>query len=242
MNVRKINDYIESSESVSLSHDLPQRRLTPIILSDSKGNYLKREVRNQIEKGIIWKNRKGQTAYEVIDWVITQIDNFRANYGSFELFVFLGTCDFCTKDRDNIIHLLPKSAGIPDRIIRKFCDLLRIARLNEFPVTFLEIPAFCIQEWNRRHGHESPEVFADDDKQLHSMIHLVNLRIRQLNRANSKITPNFNAALLKTRKNNSKKKSYRLTFSLYSDGIHSDKELSRYWLRKIAEVIRKQCY
>ena len=71
MNLRKINDYLESFESVSLSQDLPQRKLTPIILSDSKGNYLKREVRNQIEKGTIWKNRKGQTAYDGIDWVIT---------------------------------------------------------------------------------------------------------------------------------------------------------------------------
>lgn len=242
MNVKKINDYLESFESVSLSRDLPQRQLTPIIISDSKGNYLKRVASNQIEKGIVWKNRKGQTACDGIEWAIRQVDNFRFNYGRFELFIFLGTCDFCIKDRDNIIHLLPESAGIPDRIIRRFRDLSRIARLKEFPVTFFEIPAFCIQEWNRRHGHESPEVFAEDDKQLHSRIQLLNIRIRQLNRENSKISPNFNAALLKTRKNNSNKNKYRLTFSLYSDGIHSDKELSQYWLRKIAEIIRKQCY
>ena len=41
-------------------------------------------------------------------------------------------------------------------------------------MTFLEIPAICMQEWNRQHGHENPESFVEDDKDLNSIIEKLN--------------------------------------------------------------------
>lgn len=245
MNDSKIDEYLLGTSD--LDKDLPRRRSVPIVFADSKGRYLenesKRKSSNIIERNIIWKNKGGRTALNSIDWLKTQIINYRRYYGNFELFIFLGTCDLSVKDSDGIIHLLPKLAKIEEKLISKFRNFAHYARIKGFPVTFLEIPAICMQEWNRQHGHENPESFAEDDKDLNSVIEKLNKNIRRLNRENGKLSPNFNSALLKTRKNKSKKKNkYRPTFSLYKDGIHSNQKLSQYWLRKLAEIVKKQCY
>ena len=245
MNESKIDEYLLGTSD--LDKDLPRRRSVPIIFADSKGKYLaneaKRRESNKIERGIVWKNKGGRTALEGIDWLKSQVNNYKRRYGNIELFVFLGTCDFCAKDADGILHLLPKEAKIPEKLINKFRSFLHYASIKGVPVTFLEIPSICIQEWNRNHGHEHPEIFAEDDTIVNRMIQDINKKIRQINRENGRCSPNFNSALLKTRKNKSKKKNkYRPTFSLYVDGIHSGKKLSQYWLRKLSEIVKKQCY
>lgn len=245
MNDSKIDEYLLGTSD--LDSNLPTRQSVPIVFTDSKGNYFEIEARrggsNAIERGIVWKSKPGRTVLDGIDWLKTQVASYKKRYGKFELFIFLGTCDFGRKDNDGIIHLLPKSARISDKILSNFRNFSHYARVKGFPVTFLEIPAICLQEWNRRHGHENPQTFAEDDSRLNLMIEFVNKQIRKLNRENGKNSPNFNAALLKTRKNHSKKKNkYRPTFGLYKDGIHSGKKLSQYWLRKLAEIIKRQCY
>ena len=105
-------------------------------------------------------------------------------------------------------------------------------------MTLLEIPGFCIKEYNRVHGHISPELLKDHHHGLQAAIKLVNESIRVINRRNGKKSPNFNAAIEKTRKNNSKSKKYRWTL----DGMHPNPSLSKYWLRKIVETVRKKCY
>ena len=92
------------------------------------------------------------------------------------------------------------------------------------------------------HGHISPELLKDHHHGLQAAIKLVNESIRVINRRNVKKSPNFNAAIEKTRKNNSKSNKYRWTFGQFLDGMHPYPSLSKYWLRKIAEIIRKKCY
>lgn len=80
-------------------------------------------------------------------------------YGNLELFVFLDTCDLWVKDADGILHMLPKSAKIQEKMINRFRSLSHNAMLKGIPVTVLEIPAICIQEeWNKQDGHENPKV------------------------------------------------------------------------------------
>ena len=244
MNIAKIEEYLLGTSD--LDKDLPRRRTVPIVFSDSKGRYLENEAKrknsNKIEQKIVWKHKGGRTALASIDWLRTQTINYRRYYGNFELFIFLGTCDLTVKGSDGILHLPPDLEKIEEKILKKFRNFAHYARIKGFPVTFLEVPAMCMQEWNKQHGHENPQIFAADDTKLNSIIESLNKNIRRLNRENGKISPNFNAALLKTRKNKSKKKKYRPIFSLYCDGIHSGKKLSQYWLRKLAEIIKKQCY
>ena len=241
MNDLKIDEYLLGT--ADFDKDLPRRRAVPI---DSKGNYLaseaKRKESTKIERNIVWKNKPGRTTLDSIDWLKSQLNNYKRLYGNFELFVFLGTCDLSVKDADDILHPLPKSAKIAEKLLNKFRSLSHYALRKGIPVTILEIPAICLQEWNKQHGHENPKSFANDDISINLTIESLNKNIRKLNRENGKCSPNFNSALLKTRKNKSKIKKYRPTFSLYKDGIHSGKKLSQYWLRKLAEVVKKQCY
>ena len=46
-------------------------------------------------------------------------------------------------------------------------------------MTFLEVSAICLQERNRRHGHENPQIFIDDDNILNSMIEILNKKENQ---------------------------------------------------------------
>ena len=75
MNEDKIDKYF--SKCLDLDKDLPRRKLTPIILTDSKAHYLYQESGSRLEHGIVWLYEPG----------------LRAGFGKFELFVFLGTCD-----------------------------------------------------------------------------------------------------------------------------------------------------
>ena len=116
------------------------------------------------------------------------------------------------------------------------------AKKRGYSVTLLEIPGYCIREYNRVHGHDNPQIFKDHDIGLKTAINIVNDGIRKINRRNGKISPNFNSAIDKTRKNNSRPNKYRWTFAQFLDGMHPKPKLSKYWLRKIAEIIRKKCY
>ena len=184
MNDSKIDKYL------NLDKNLPRMRLVPTVFADSKGNYFETEARrsgnNKIERGIVWKNKQGSTVLESTDWLKKQVASYKKRYGRFELFIFLGTCDFGAKDTDGIIHLLPKSARIPDKILSKFRSFSHYARIKGFPVACLEVPAIRLQEWNHRHGHQNPQIFIDDDNSLNPMIETLNKKIRKLNRENGR--------------------------------------------------------
>ena len=66
-----------------------------------------------------------------------------------------------------------------------------LAGRKNFPVTILEIPGYCIREYNKYQGHSEPESFAEQDRKLHLSIELVNKEIRKINRSNVKILPKF---------------------------------------------------
>lgn len=241
MNEDKIEKYF--SKCSDLDKDLPRRKLTPIILTDSKARYLYQESICRLEHGIVWLYEPGLRAEDGIKWIRTQLNDLQERFGKFELFVFLGTCDLGLKNSQGLI-LRPRVSSVICRLIRLFREFAELARKEGYSVTILEIPAFCIQEYNRVHGHRTPAIFKDHDKGLHTAIRLVNEGIRDINKKNGKFSPRFNCALDKTRKNNTKSKpnKYRWTFGQFVDGLHPNAKLSKYWLRKIAEIIRKRCY
>ena len=92
-------------------------------------------------------------------------------------------------------------------------------------MTLLEIPGFCIGEYNRAHGHKSPEILMPHDFGLQTAIKLININecIRVINQRNGKKSPNFNAAIeIDTEKNNSKPNKYRWTFHNISQYFSMD--------------------
>lgn len=121
-------------------------------------------------------------------------------------------------------------------------DLRRIVKLgtdNNFQVILLEIPVICTQEWNRLQGHPSPEEFREQDRLIQRDIQLVNEEIRKINVESGKVSPMFNVDLKRKRQSSS---SCYFNFSQFKDGVHPDRLLSKYWLRKLAELVLLECY
>ena len=72
---------------------------TPIILTDSKGDYLSRQARNRLDNSIVWLGDKGWTSYQGLRYLTRKCNSLKEEYGNFHLFIWLGTCDTTTKGR-----------------------------------------------------------------------------------------------------------------------------------------------
>lgn len=111
-------------------------------------------------------------------------------------------------------------------------------------ITILEIPVYSIVNWNQSHRHKDPSTFSDQDKQLQEQIYQLNEDIRRINKDLKVCSPQFSTDLqchIKVKKEKHPENRNYYNFSLYSDGIHSGYELSKYWLRKISDQMRRDC-
>jgi len=120
-------------------------------------------------------------------------------YGNFSLYVWLGTCDFTSKNK-KYISLVHDQQSNSYKTIQQFEELNTLVKDIGFNVTFLEIPVYSIVEYNRSKGHISPEDFCDEDEQLQEILLNVNYKICILNSANHITSPKFSLDLAKSEK------------------------------------------
>jgi len=236
MSEGKLLKYLDKTKDIKSSVISLKRQ--PIVLSDSKGNYLKTFADSGFEKDIVWCCKGGASVNQSFDWFVTKAQQLYKKYGKFELFVWLGTCDFTHKNK-NYISLNPSYCE--EDIVCKFTQLSQLGKEIGFHVTFLETPIYSIVEWNRCKGHKCPEDFLEQDCKLENLVTSLNHQIGLLNITNQTSSPKFSLDLLRNRKNKKKSSKYHYNFHLYKDGIHSRSVLSRYWLRKLTEVIVRNC-
>ena len=99
MNANKIGKYLEKENPLLV--DIPENKLVPVILSDSKGRYLRQQAATPLEHDIVWADQwheSGRTTKAGLDWVKRNVNNFDVKYpNGFILFVWLGTCNYCEK-------------------------------------------------------------------------------------------------------------------------------------------------
>ena len=74
-------------------------RCKPILLADSKGNYLKShaDLINQFHYSIEFQCRGYSRFQDYFYWLQHNLSNKVAQYGKIVLYVWLGTCDFTVK-------------------------------------------------------------------------------------------------------------------------------------------------
>ena len=116
-----------------------------------------RESVGRLEHGIVWLYEPGLSAENCIKWISSQLGDLEAQFGKFELFILLGTCDLGLKNRQGLI-LRPRVSSVACRLIRTFREFANDANDRGYSVTLLEITGFCIREYNTAHGHKSPEL------------------------------------------------------------------------------------
>ena len=240
----RLNLYLRSAPS--LDENLPPKRKVAALLSDSKGNYLEKCMSyyskdSEVQRNIKWWCKKGRTTYQGLSWITSKINRKLRRHGDIHLYVWLGTCDLTGKS-GRFIYLkdsYARDARILINTLERF-DLL--ARRKQFTFTLFEVPYYSIEEHNKCRNFRNPEIFKDDDITLKTTIEHINRRIAAINERNGTYSPSFNYDLRRNRSNRGRRKKYYINYKLYRDGLHPDTTLSNYWLRKLCECVRRDCY
>ncbi|CAG2245593.1 unnamed protein product [Mytilus edulis] len=126
------------------------QQLTPAILSDSKGSYLRDQVVNKSDRNIIWWCKGGATIDDRYHWLKSNIVKKIEQLGNISVYIFLGTCNLTSKNKTGEITLTSQQEHFTDEIISKLGQFVTL--FKKYPsskLTILEIPVYSITEWNR---------------------------------------------------------------------------------------------
>lgn len=241
MSQHRIKKYVESP-----LHYTSRIRSKPILISDSKGNYIKShsDLIEDFGYSIDFVCRGGATFKDQYHWLERNLEKKVQYYGKIILYVWLGTCDL-TSRQGKYIDLRHNDDGTSLAYLR--CQIDRyLTFVSNFPsvkIVFLEIPPYSIQTWNACKGHKNPYSFHSQDLVLSERISIVNEYIRSVNEYSGVTSPKFRLDLLRYRKANRENSFKRtsLNFSNYNDGIHPNNLLARCWMKRIVAQIFRDC-
>ncbi|KAK3087682.1 hypothetical protein FSP39_009120 [Pinctada imbricata] len=135
--------------------------------------------------------------------------------------------------------------------LRKYIEKPRSAPIGERklqPIILSDkTPIYSIKKWNEGKGHKDPATFEDQDEELASQIYTLNREARKINKSLGSHSPEFTSDLQTNRKvkvgdNRQLSTIKRYNFNLNADGIHPGTLLSKAWLKKIIEQIKRDCW
>ena len=148
-----------------------QRRKKPIILTDSKGNWLRKYVAHPIERELVWRAKSGDDIEKRTTWIKNNIAKEIIQHGDIWVYVWLSTCDLTTKNKQ-YISLRSEDDATINKIVKKYKEIIETIR--KFPgsnITILETPVYSIKTWNENKGHKNPSVFEEDDEKLADQVY-----------------------------------------------------------------------
>jgi len=167
MSTTKLQTFLEKPGAQPPTHN--QKICIPVLLSDSKGICLKKQVRTNasVEKQIVWWCEGGASIQKQYRWLQKNLETEVALIGPIHLYIWLGTCNLTTK-KGKFISLTSHDSTTVTLIsdyIRKINDL--VLSSPECKVTALELPEYSIVSYNKNAGHNKPQNFTNEDAQLH---------------------------------------------------------------------------
>jgi hypothetical protein len=159
MSETKLRKYLEKQarEPICVNKRLIS---TPAILADSKGNSLKRSGCESLDgRPIKWWCKSGARTRDQLNWLKKNIGNKIAQYGNLTIFVWLGTCDLTVKE-GKYISLRQGSDKIVEDVEQSYREIQEVVKTHDkLKIVFLEVPVYSIEEWNKKKGHKTPELF-----------------------------------------------------------------------------------
>ena len=239
--IKKSCDYFRLSKQ-EIEKYSPVRKA--ILIADSKGNYIKDKITTESKLNIKFITRKGWKIQEVIDWAERELTNECRHFDKITCYIWLGTCNLTEYTRSSkYITLQAHNDSNVKYLKRKFIELKHLIQssLANSKVVFLEVPAYSIQWWNRKHGHKTPTDFATDDQLLQDQIYQLNKYIVEIN-GSEELSPKFELDQRKVSVRKGKKDEYYNFNLMKDDGVHPSSNLATLWLRRIANKILKQCF
>ena len=218
-----------------------------VILADSKGKYIEREVITEHCPKVksIWK--KGWKIQDCINWAKNNLTTIFDATEKYTFYIWLGTCDITHLDKKTrFISLESEDSTNVWYIIRKFNELKEIivSKIAGADVVFLEVPSISIQHWNYSQGHTNYKDYEEQDKKLELHLDILNEEIRKVNGSGDR-SPRFMQDLWRGSKGHNTRshtKTYTDLSLLERDGVHPIKILARLWLRRIATKILTDCF
>ena len=162
MNSKKFSDYIIKTKDLCIN--LPRQKHIPIIVSDSKVDYLQKQSlrtdANKIEKSIVWLTKKGSKADEAVEWIIQNYEYLHDKYGDFTLYLWTGSCDAILKKsfknsraryaRNKYwLSLCSKYANLVNRSLTVFNRLQKFAKLKKFEFDYSGKSCILYSSMNR---------------------------------------------------------------------------------------------
>ena len=227
-----------------VSQGVPDVELTstPVVVSDSKGKYLKcLRTDIDVKQKIVWCCKPGWKSGEVEKWLNNNLRDLCDKHGQIVLYIWVGTCDFTAKEK-KFISLLPQPEEVLTSLKENYRRIKALCEDRGLKVVFLHVPYYSIQIWNENKHHTDPECFKADDFKLTSLIDSVNKYIDELNSQSNTASPKFCVDMVRRRKKASSATTrYSVNFGLLRDGIHPSETLARAWMTSIARRICKDC-
>ncbi|MCG7879347.1 MAG: hypothetical protein N0E59_21405 [Candidatus Thiodiazotropha taylori] len=216
-----------------------------ILISDSKGNYLKehRDIITQFGFDIEFQCRGGARFHDYYYWLQRNLAQKVQVYGQIVLYIFLGTCDLTTK-KGRFIDLAHENdhAAISylQYQINRYLNF--VSNFPSVSIVFLQIPPYSIQAWNQSRGHRYPSQFLERDLVLYERICIINDYINEINERLGVFSPRFRLDLYRNRKSSqSGHNRTSVNFANYKDGVHPNKLLARCWMKRIIILVFKFC-
>ncbi|CAG2193531.1 unnamed protein product [Mytilus edulis] len=161
MSIKKLNDYLKKP-------DLPikgGKALTPVLFSDSKGNYLERQIRPGISRVIKFWSEKGRTTKRGVQWLRDNIATKIGQLDNISIYVWLGTCDLTYYNyKTKYIELHPDPSEAIKDTVDNLNEIVKI--VQNYPgckVTLLEVPPISIYHWNKSRDHPDTNQFINQD-------------------------------------------------------------------------------
>lgn len=226
-----------------IADDVPDTLVwTPVLLSDSKGRYLKCATsgKSGLQAKIKWACKSGASTSDRFEWLSKNIDKLTTEYEKVSVYLWTGTCDLTFKT-GKYVQLQKNN---PVQSFQTACE--KIVQLVEgkpnVKLTILHVPYYSIETWNKVKGHPDPSVFKDDDRQLTDYVDSLNVKITEWNRRLGSYAPKFQLDLVRRRGDrNHNKGRYSINFGLLLDGIHPSANLAKSWLTSLCRKISRDC-
>lgn len=200
-----------------------------VLLSDSKGSYLKSQLRNTERDQIEIITVKGATART--QRLTQELFRNYSHESNPTIIIWLGTCEltYKTGNEVKIDESVNKQRQISN-IIDNYTNL-KSKILEHIPnanIIFLECPYYSIERWNKT------GINTEQDKKLKDLVDNLNSEIALLN---SQPTPRVSQDQIISNKSKGKKTKYKVNYNTLTDGIHPGRAIARLWLLKLLKTL-----
>lgn len=208
-----------------------------VILSDSKGNYIKAELDKikHLNSEVVFWAKPGRNTKDGIAFLTNHIEDINDKCKTIILFWHF-TCDATKKIGKIIQQRYDTAPDLTGNIEPHLKSLLSIhARHEHIDIGILECPPIFTKEWNKARGEQSSD--RSDDTRLNEQISDLNSVIRTYNSRIGFSSPKFVCDFIHRNKRKGKKVKETLNPILLKDGVHPIGIVAYKWLVKILKSI-----